>query len=333
MEQFVGHLLGEYGRIENDLDLTTVYFGGGTPTALSVEMLDTILNRLQGARRLREMEVTMECNPSTLSSEKARLLLIQGVNRLSLGAQSFDTGILKKLGRTHTAEAIRDCFQTARDAGFANLSIDLIFGVPGQSLESWQETLREAVLMKPEHLSCYGLTYEEDTDFFLRHQRGELKANSELEASMFQMADEFLEAAGYDHYEISNYAKPGFRSRHNLSYWEGHSYYGIGPSAVSTLRGVRRQNGRWNAEGWQVETEENLSESTLASERMILGLRLKEGLDEVQFAKDFRFRPRDRWEKEVDFLIRNGLLEPDPQLHLTEKGRLLADEVAVHFCL
>ncbi len=342
-EKLVDHLLAEYNSIARNLNLHTIFLGGGTPTALSIARLERLLSAmLQRVPRLVEsrsgiqrpasrIEITSECNPSTLSSQKAERLLSLGVNRLSIGAQSFDPAVLKTLGRTHSAAAIVQCVETARRAGFININLDLIFGVPGQTLVSWKSTLETALSLQPRHISCYGLTYEEDTDFFVRRQRGELKSNDPLESAMFDLADQMLTRAGFGHYEISNYALPEFECRHNLAYWQGEDYYGIGPSAVSTVNGVRWRNSKFKDGCWKAEEEERLSPETLASERMALGLRIAEGIKEVSFAAKFGFLPRERWRNEIDTLIQNQLLIASPALQLTRRGREVADEVAICF--
>lgn len=241
---FMTRLLEEHQGIRRELDLKSVFFGGGTPTALSISQMDRLTSEILGKLKPGDIEITAECNPSTLSPQKARSMRAAGINRLSIGAQSMDPDILKTLGRTHSARAVQDCVNVGRAAGFTNINIDLIFGVPGQTLESWKSTLQTVLELQPTHLSCYGLTYEEDTDFFHRLKRGECTPNSTRELEMFRLADRILEDAGFHHYEISNYARPGFESLHNLSYWRGEDFHGIGPSAVSTVRGIRRRNSK-----------------------------------------------------------------------------------------
>lgn len=337
--RLLGKLIREYRAIENDLDPETIFLGGGTPTALSVEMLEELLTVIIGSRRPSTRtgisrgltEVTCECNPSTLSPRKAEALLRLGVNRLSIGAQSFDPVVLTTLGRTHSTQAITSCVATARAAGFSNINLDLIFGVPGQTLDSWRCSLETALDQAPQHLSCYNLTYEEDTVFFIRQRKGELKSDPKLDRQMFDLTDRLLERAGFQHYEISNYALPGCESLHNLAYWRGADYHGIGPSAVSTVRGWRRTNGKFTAAGWRVAEEEHLTSATLASEHMALGLRTDEGIDESRFTARFGFSPGDRWQHEIETLRQHLLMTPAPDLRLTPQGRRLADEIAVQF--
>ncbi len=330
-EIVVNHLITEYQSIVHDLIPKTIFLGGGTPTALSTEMLERLLSHFIPHNRETPIEVTSECNPSTLSSQKAEGLLCFGVNRLSIGAQSFDPMVLKTLGRTHSVQAIFQCVDRGRVAGFSNINLDLIFGIPGQTMASWKTTLVSALTLHPQHLSCYGLTYEEDTEFFHRHNRGELDRNPDLEQAMFDTADQLLTQAGFHHYEVSNYALPGYECRHNLAYWRGEDYYGIGPSAVSTVRGVRFSNSKFDGTHWQTHEREILTKKILASERMILGLRTREGVDENEFADQFGFSPYQHWNREIQSLAQNGLLNLKPRLHLTRRGWELADEVATYF--
>jgi oxygen-independent coproporphyrinogen-3 oxidase len=338
MQRFTGNLLEEFKVIGDGSAWDTVYLGGGTPTVLPVESLERLLGTILGGER--ECEVTVECNPGTLSPRKAATLVTGGVNRFSIGIQSFDPSVLARLGRGHSVAAARQCVDIARTAGCANLNVDIMFGVPGQTLESWRETLRNAVALGPEHVSCYALTYEEDTEFFRRHQRGELASDREMEAQMYRMAREELGAAGYLHYEVSNYARPGFECRHNQAYWRGADYRGIGPGAVSTVGGERRRNGRMDEDGnWTLEETEPLDLKTRAAERMALGLRTSEGVDETSFANDFGYSPFDHWQKEIRMLTQGdpplAVVEGDEtgkrHLHLNEEGLVVADEIATWF--
>src|SRR5438270_12378895 len=215
---------------------TTIYFGGGTPTALTTPQLDYLLTGFRRALDLSELvEWTTEANPGSVSLAKATLLRELGISRISLGVQSWDDDLLKLLGREHNAKQAEQSFRIFRRAGFANINIDLMFGLPGQTIREWRDTLERTIALEPEHVSTYCLTYEEDTEFFLRHARGEFRQDSDADAEYFEIAMSTLEAAGYEHYEISNYARPGFQSVHNRAYWRGADYLGIGPSAFSTI--------------------------------------------------------------------------------------------------
>jgi len=221
----------------------TIYFGGGTPSMLSIGELEYLLGGLRECLRMEKMrEWTFEINPATVSAGKAVRLRELGVNRISIGAQSWDDAILKTLGRAHTGEQAAGTYRVLREAGFENINIDLMFAIPGQSREQWRETLRRTIDLGPEHVSAYCLTYEEDTRYFEKLQAGEFHREDERDAAMFEEAMDVLDAGGYGQYEISNYARPGRESLHNYGYWNGEDYLGIGPSAFSTVGTRRWQN-------------------------------------------------------------------------------------------
>src|SRR5205807_6593047 len=222
---------------------STIYFGGGTPTALTTAQLEFLLGGFRDALDLSKLIAwTMEANPGSVSKSKAALLRRLGITRISLGIQSWDDDLLILLGREHNAKQGEESFQILRDAGFSNINVDLMFGLPGQTIHQWRSTLERTVSLKPEHISSYCLTYEEDTEFLLRLARGEFRQDPDTDSEFFELTMSILETAGYKHYEISNYARPGFRSAHNRAYWSGSDYLGIGPSAFSTIGMTRWQN-------------------------------------------------------------------------------------------
>src|SRR5213080_5355295 len=221
----------------------TIYFGGGTPTALNIAQLEMLLRGFRERLDLSQLiEWSIEANPGSVSARKAAVLKKLGVNLISLGVQSWDDKLLKVLGREHDAHQAEESFRILRDAGFTNMNVDLMFGLPGQTVDQWRRTLDKTVELGPEHISTYCLTYEEDTEFFLRQARGEFREDPESDAQFLETAMRMLESAGFAHYEISNYARPGFESAHNRGYWAGHDYLGIGPSAFSTVGMQRWQN-------------------------------------------------------------------------------------------
>ena len=312
--------------------LETIFFGGGTPSALSVKQLDFILSGLH--RRLdlsRLREWTLEMNPATVSLEKARMLRDFGVNRISMGVQSWDPEILRRLGRVHSAEQAERSFHILREAGFTNLNLDLIFGVPGQSFETWQQTLEKTVGLAPEHISAYCLTFEEDTEFFRRFQSGELTQDTEGDATLYEFAMATLQTASYHQYEISNYAKPGYECLHNLAYWQGRNYLGLGPSAFSTIGERRWQNtpdtSRYieqiRSSTEPINFKEHVTDRMRKAETIAFGLRTSMGVSESEFAG---------WTTELDALRHEGYLEQwDARIRLTPKGRLVADSIAELF--
>src|SRR6267154_531461 len=274
---------------------STIYFGGGTPTALNIAQLELLLRGFHERLGLSELvEWTIEANPGSVSARKAALLEKFGVNRISLGVQSWDEKLLKLLGREHNAPQAEESFRILRDAGFTNVNVDLMFGLPGQTIDQWRATLEKTIALEPEHISTYCLTYEEDTEFFLRHARGEFRQDADADGEFFEMTMAILEDSGYQHYEISNYARPGFESVHNRAYWLGKDYLGIGPSAVSTIGIQRWQNvcdyrayiNRVFSGESPRESSENLTDQMKRTERIALSLRTRDGVSAGEL-KDF----------------------------------------------
>jgi oxygen-independent coproporphyrinogen-3 oxidase len=345
-EEFVGalareiYLRGDHG---DHATIETVFFGGGTPSLLAPRQLGAILSRLQATFDvLPDAEVTLEANPGTVDLEKLRAFRSLGINRLSIGIQSFHDHELKALGRIHDrTEALR-CVELARAAGFGNLGIDLIYSIPGQTLAEWEDNLRTAVKCEPQHIAAYSLIVEEGTALARMVRAGEVRPNStDLEAGMYERAMELLAAHGYDHYEVSNYALPGFRCRHNGRYWSHEDYLGFGPSAHSFWKATGGQGGRrwWNVAdlstyldrlrdgGLPVESEERLGPTEMRSERIFLGLR-SDGLDLrrllVDFQQDLAAQKRDifHWMTAGELAsLSEGVLRLRP------KGYLLCDEI------
>jgi putative oxygen-independent coproporphyrinogen III oxidase len=312
--------------------IETIFFGGGTPSALSVKQLEFLLAGLQRRLDLSGLrEWTLEMNPATVSLEKAQMLREFGVNRISMGVQSWDPELLNRLGRVHSAQQAERSFQILREAGFTNLNLDLIFGIPGQSIEIWEQSLHKTIGLAPEHISAYCLTYEEDTEFFRRHQRGELSQNTEQDAKFFELTMRLLESSGYQQYEISNYANPGYECRHNLAYWRGRDYLGLGPSAFSTIGERRWQNTpdtsryieQLEAGTEPVSLREEITGQIRKSEEIAFGLRTSTGVLESAM---------QGWIRELDALRNEGYLEEkNSHLRLTAKGRMVADAIAELF--
>jgi oxygen-independent coproporphyrinogen-3 oxidase len=312
--------------------LETIFFGGGTPSALSVKQLEFLLAGLRQRLDLSNIrEWTLEMNPATVSLEKAKMLRDFGVNRISMGVQSWNSKILETLGRAHSAEQAERSFKILREAGFSNLNLDFIFGVPGQSTFDWQETLEKTIGLEPEHISAYCLTYEEDTDFFERFSNGDLKQDVDQDATLYELTMRILEKAGYQQYEISNYARAGLECLHNLAYWLGRNYLGLGPSAFSTV-GSRRWKNTPDTSRYieQIQSkiepiafEETLSGEMRQAERIAFGLRTSTGVSESQMAN---------WPDELASLLSEGYLEKAAnRFRLTAKGRMVADSVAELF--
>jgi oxygen-independent coproporphyrinogen-3 oxidase len=308
----------------------TIYFGGGTPTALTTSQLEFLLGGFHERLDISSLaEWTIEANPGSVSARKAGLLHKLGVTRVSLGIQSWDDELLKLLGREHNSQQAEQSFHILRAAGFPNINVDLMFGLPGQTIEHWKFTLEKTIDLRPDHISTYCLTYEEDTEFFLRHARGEFRQDTDADAAFFEMTMCVLEDAGYDHYEISNYARPGFASVHNRAYWRGKDYLGIGPSAFSTV-GMQRWQNVCDYRGYADRVlsgqsprgfSENLTNEMKRSERIALSLRMREGIA----ASELKHR-------ETEEFISLGLLrKSNGNFSLTRKGKSLADSVAEAF--
>ncbi len=332
VEHFLEALLVELRKQAPLLLPRTIFFGGGTPSALSMAQFEKLFGGFHESLDLSRLEEwTIEMNPATVAMDKALLLRDRGINRVSMGVQSWDDGVLHTLGRTHDADRAEESFHILRKAGFANISIDLMFGIPGQSLESWHGTLERSLLLSPQHLSAYGLTYEEDTEFFRKLGRREMQQDEGLEADQFELASGFLEAAGYRQYEVSNYALPGLESLHNMAYWTGRDYLGLGPSAFSTVASRRWRNIRDTgiysettlAGRTAVDFEEEVPSDILRREKAAFGMRTIGGVTIVE-AKE--------WENELVAMEKEGLVEhASDRWLLTRRGRLMADSVAEIF--
>ncbi len=301
---------------------STIYFGGGTPTALSIAQLELLLRGFRERLDLSRLEEwTIEANPGSVSARKADLLKKFGVNRISLGIQSWNDHLLRLLGREHNARQAEESFHLLRAAGFTNINVDLMFGLPGQTIEQWRSTLEKTIALQPDHISAYCLTYEEDTEFFLRH------ADADADSEFFEIAMAILEHAGYEHYEISNYARPAFSSVHNRAYWLGRDYLGIGPSAVSTV-GMRRWQNVCDYRSYidrvlscqsAVASIEDLTSEMKRTERIALSLRTRDGVSASEL--------RHSAQQTNEFIALGLLRESDGNFVLTRKGKALADSV------
>lgn len=316
--------------------LETLYLGGGTPSLLPNDELDSLLSKIREHYSVSDTpEITLEANPDDLSPAKLEQLRKAGVNRLSIGVQSFDEAILRYLNRAHGPEAAHACLRESRDAGFTNISLDLIYAIPGLSLSQWKDTLAKALSYSPEHISSYALTIEDRTVFGSWQKKGKLLAvDDELAAQQFELMQQVLEEAGYEHYEISNFARPGFYSRHNTSYWLQRPYLGIGPSAHSYDGSRRLINVRNNAaytrsieEGKLPHELEWLTPENKINEYILTRLRTTWGCD----IRALRELGDDLLTRCGDLLKRyeaQGLITvSNDSLLLTNRGKLLADQL------
>jgi len=333
-QRFLDALLAELDleSARHPLQPQTIFFGGGTPSALSTPQLEYLLAGMRERLDLSALtEWTLEMNPATVSLEKARRLRALGVNRISMGVQSWDAALLAILGRVHTAEQAERSYELLREARFDNVNLDLMFAIPTQTLAQWEATLEKTIALAPEHLSAYCLTYEEDTAFFRRFQTGEYSQSKEWDADLFELTLNRLEAAGYEGYEISNHARPGRECLHNLAYWQGADYLGLGPSAFSTCGPNRWQNvadsqeyaARIFSGQSAVGFREELDAATRLSERIAFGLRTNRGVPIPLL---------DPWQAVVDEYLSEGFfIREGGCIRLTRKGKLVADTLAEAF--
>ena len=310
----------------------TIFFGGGTPSALSTRQLSYLITGLRERLDLGNLrEWTLEMNPATVSEEKAGLLRSLGINRISMGVQAWQSELLHRLGRVHSAAQALRSYEILRSAGFDNVNLDLIFGIPGQTAEQWEETLLQTIELGPEHISAYCLTYEEDTDYFLRFSSGEFVQDATHDAALFERTMDVLERYGYAQYEISNYARPGKECLHNLAYWMGLDYLGLGPSAFSTVADRRWQNvpnttkyiGQIRQSGTAHAFSEVISARIHRAEKIAFGLRTNRGIREELV---------EPWSENIRDLLSEGYVERKAgNIKLSRAGRMVADAIGEIF--
>ena len=342
VDSYLEHLLEEF-RSYDIQKLRTLYIGGGTPTALSAPQLEVLLDGLTKKLDLSVLEeLTIEANPGDLDADKIAVLKNSAVNRVSLGVQTFDDKMLKKIGRSHLEKDIYENIDRLKLAGFDNISIDLIYALPGQTMEQVKENVAKAIGLDIPHMSLYSLILENHTVFMNRMRRGKLPLpKEELEAEMFEYIIAELERAGFEHYEISNFSKSGFESRHNLMYWDNAEYYGIGAGASGYVNGVRYKNHgpirhylSAVEEGNARITEEHLSQKEQMEEEMFLGLRKKSGVSMARFEEKFGRSFEGLYGEIVRDLVQQGLMQIDgDRVRMTKRGLFLGDTVAERFIL
>ncbi|GJM24145.1 MAG: coproporphyrinogen III oxidase [Phycisphaerae bacterium] len=318
--------------------IDTIFWGGGTPTTLEHDNLDLALRHIQGATKSHPIrEFTIEANPATIDAAKAVTLVERGVTRVSLGAQSFHQNELNALERLHVPRDVPEAIRIIRGAGITNYNIDLIFGVGGQTLTSWTESLKRAVDLEPTHLACYGLTYEHGTSLTKQLKLGTIVAcDEQLEADMFLACKDFLESCGYEQYELSNYAKPGHQCLHNLIYWKNGSYQAVGPSAAGCLNEIRFKNAcdineyirLINKDGHAMADREVITNAQRALEVLMMRMRLVDGLDLPDFNRCTGIDLTENCRNAIARLTDVGLISCDEfKLRMTRRGLLMADTV------
>jgi oxygen-independent coproporphyrinogen-3 oxidase len=345
-ERYVHSLVNEIGswrEVESPAVIDTIYFGGGTPSLLSPLQLETLLNSVRKRFRVSpDLEVTLEMNPGTVTPETLAKFRSLGVNRASFGAQTFDDSELARLGRSHTSDDTRRTFRYLRDAGFANVSFDLIAGLPGQTMAGWRRNLDEAFSLRPEHLSFYLLEVHEGTPLANHIKSGlQPKPDEDLAADMYEVMLDKASEAGYEHYEISNLCLPGYESRHNTKYWTAAPYYGFGCSAHSYDGGFRRwANERELARYMEIieqdrraiVSETQLTEADRQAEAVFLGLRMMQGFSFTEYQLLFGVDLREKHENDLARFREAGLIECNGDLlRLTKAGALLSNEVFAAF--
>jgi len=327
------HSISKYGKLQFD----TVYFGGGTPSALEPGEFDHIYGLLSRAFEFKPgFEFTVEVNPGDISSAKIEAYRKAGVNRVSLGVQAFQEHLLKDMNRPHGTEEVKCTVEALRQVGLTNISMDMILLLPNQTIADIEETSKRLLELNPNQVSVYDLDVHERTVYGQRRREGRLKLASEAEhAVMAEQVVQGLESAGFIHYELSNFAKPGFESRHNLIYWNNQSYLGLGPGAFSYMNGIRYQfsdsvDGYFRktlTRDWNNQTEDRLTEEEIEKESLLTGVRLKEGMDLRRLAL-----LREKTEKAAEIYIQEGLLEKDGfRLKFTVKGKLVAETILCSF--
>ena len=363
INRYVAALIRELEMVADELKPKTIFFGGGTPSLLNLRQWEQILRAMDRLHLHGAEEFTVECNPATVSPDKAGLLRDFGVNRISMGVQSLDMALLDRLGRIHTREMVFKSFDILRRSGFDNLNLDLMFAIPGQTMEIWRDTLNEAVAMQSEHLSSYEVIYEDDTPLFAQLRAGEFDVDEDLACAMYEELVARATAAGFRQYEVANFAHdnselrtpilrrgaaegrpnselPFFACKHNVNYWRGGSFYGLGPSATSYVRGVRAKN--WSntqlyceqlEKGKRaIESREELPPLKRAGETAAFGLRMVAGWPFAEFQRTTNFDLRREWPAEMNQLVERGWGEILPDsFHLTRQGLRFADSAAEMF--
>jgi oxygen-independent coproporphyrinogen-3 oxidase len=348
INRFVNALVREMEIIADDLKPKTIFFGGGTPSLLNLRQWEQILRAMEKLNLLGAEEFTVECNPATVSADKAKLFRDFGINRISMGVQSLDEKLLDRLGRIHSREMVFKSFDILRAAGFENLNLDLMFAIPTQTMEMWRATLNEAMAMQSEHLSSYEVIYEDDTPLYEQLQAGEFFVDENLACEMYEELISRALNGGFHQYEIANFARgelngekiPARACKHNVNYWRGGSFYGLGPSATGYVRGLRTKN--WSntqlycdqlEKGKRaIESTEELPPLRRAGEIAAFGLRMNAGWPFTEFKRATDFDLRNEWDSEMNQLAERGWGKISPEkFQLTAQGLRFADSAAELF--
>ncbi len=327
----------------NNLEINTIFIGGGTPSVLEANELECLLKEVAKLNMAKDIEYSMECNPGNLTEEKLEVMKKYGVNRISMGLQAKQDNLLKGLGRIHNYKTFKENFLLAKKVGFNNINVDLMFGLPNQSLNEWEETLREIISLEPAHISAYSLIIEEGTAFYNLYKNDKLKLpTEEEERKMYHLAKKILEENGFNQYEISNYAKEGKECRHNLAYWNMDNWIGVGSAAASYINGKRIKNissveeyiNSIKDKGEAVEEIINNSKNDNMEEFMFMGLRKINGIDENEFKNRFSMNINDVYGEILNKYIGEGLLiRESGRIFLSEKGIEISNVIMADFLL
>ena len=327
----------------NNLEINTIFIGGGTPSVLEADELECLLKEVAKLNMAKDIEYSMECNPGNLTEEKLEVMKKYGVNRISMGLQAKQDNLLKGLGRIHNYKTFKENFLLAKKVGFNNINIDLMFGLPNQRLNEWEETLREIISLEPAHISAYSLIIEEGTAFYNLYENDKLKLpTEEEERKMYHLAKKILEENGFNQYEISNYAKEGKECRHNLAYWNMDNWIGVGSASASYIDGKRIKNissvekyiNSINEKREAVEEIINNSKNDNMEEFMFMGLRKINGIDENEFKKRFSMNINDVYGEILNKYIDEGLLiRESGRIFLSEKGIEISNIIMADFLL
>jgi len=327
----------------NNLEINTIFIGGGTPSVLEADELECLLKEVAKLNMAKDIEYSMECNPGNLTEEKLEVMKKYGVNRISMGLQAKQDNLLKGLGRIHNYKTFKENFLLAKKVGFNNINVDLMFGLPNQRLNDWEETLREIISLEPAHISAYSLIIEEGTAFYNLYENDKLKLpTEEEERKMYHLAKKILEENGFNQYEISNYAKEGKECRHNLAYWNMDNWIGVGSAAASYINGKRIKNissveeyiNSIKDKGEAVEEIINNSKNDNMEEFMFMGLRKINGIDENEFKNRFSMNINDVYGEILNKYIGEGLLiRESGRIFLSEKGIEISNIIMADFLL
>ena len=356
IQRYVGAVCRELELVSSDLKPQTVFFGGGTPSLLTLKQWEQVLETMRRVGLAGASEWTVECNPATVSADKAKLLRDGGVNRISMGVQSLDEGLLDRLGRVHSRDMVFRSFDILRQAGFDNVNVDLMFAIPGQTMEIWKKTLAEATAMGSEHLSCYEVIYEDDTPLYEQLKAGKFDVDEDLAAAMYEELIDYSAAQDFHQYEVANFARdlvgraspsgqssvsgetysdiPSQACRHNVTYWRSGDSYGLGPSATGYVRGVRSKN--WSntqlyceelEKGKRaIESSETLRQLARAGETAAFGLRMNAGWPLALFKQKTGFDLTGEWRGEIARLVSLDYAQlTDDRFKLTRQGLRYAD--------